>query len=75
MKPPIAVPVAVVSVAALIRGGQVKPLQQFTLPINSRDFLPRIVGDKLPRLVVHVGKAVVEVGAEVSVNIVNIKLS
>ena len=39
------------------------------------DFLPWIVGDKLPRLVVHVGKAVVEVGAEVSVDIVDVKSS
>ena len=36
---------------------------------------PWVVGDKLPRLVVHVGEAIVEVGAEVSVDIVNVKLS
>ena len=47
---------------------------QFTRPIGS-NFLPWIVGDKLPRLVVHVGKAVVEVGAQVRVDIVNVKLS
>ena len=33
LKPPIAVPVAVVSVAALVRRGQVKPLDQFTRTI------------------------------------------
>ena len=35
LKPPIAVPVAVVSVAALVRGGQVKPLTSTHI---NRDF-------------------------------------
>ena len=35
---------------------------------------PWVVGDKLPRLVVHVGEAIVEVGAEVGVDVVDVKL-
>ena len=76
MRPTIAVPVAVVSVTALVRRGQVKPVdQRFATREKHLHFLPWIVGDELPCLVVHVGKAVVEVGAQVSVNIVNVKLS
>ena len=75
-KPPIAVPVAVVSVAALIRGSQVKPWHQDATPATTPAFYwPWIIGNELPSLVVHVGKAVVEVRTEVCVNIVNVKLS
>ena len=36
---------------------------------------PWVVGDKLPGLVVHVGKAIVEVGAEVGVDVLDVKLT
>ena len=36
---------------------------------------PWVVGDKLPGLVVHVGEAIVEVGAEVGVDVVDVELT
>ena len=36
---------------------------------------PWVVSDKLPSLVVHVGEAIVEVGAEVGVDVVDVELT
>ena len=58
---------------------QREPSQTLASSVHQEEFCflywPWIVGDQLPCLVVHVGETIVEVGAEVSVNIINVKLS
>ena len=75
--PPVTIPVAMGFVTSLIRRSQVEPLQRIHLNIKwSNDNVgPWVVGDKFPGLVVHVGEAIVEVGAEVGVDVLDVELS
>jgi hypothetical protein len=70
-RPSEAVVVAMGRVTALVPGSKVKPGSVLLPP----QLPPGVVGHQVPGLVVHVGEPVVEMGADMGVNVVNVKLS